>query len=283
VAYLWVFATTCLALVACGRVANRSEVDAAPDDAAADDASGTVDVQTATCVPTPAGLAGRWRGDMTMKDDLGRYNGTAVGHPAYTAGRHGSAFALNGTDAMISIVDADALWPTGSFSVEGWVSSPAGSPAGRLVAKYECGGACPGGTASSFSSWSLSFTAAGFPELSVRSEPNLVVTITDAQHVITDGSWHYLVGVRDIQTKQLMLYVDGQLTVSRPLSGHQLDPMSNADGEVDPVTIGAVRKTAMTDYIDYLRGAVDEVAYYNAAISADEIQAIFNAPDGECH
>lgn len=265
-------------LAACGQVSDhRAPVDAAGADAIAPD------VTVASCAPTPAGLAARWRGDMTMQDDLGRYNGAAVGQTAYAPGRHGSAFALNGTDALISIVDADALWPAGSFSVEGWVNARSASTPGRLVTKYECGGNCPGGPPISFASWSLDITADGRSNFSVRFAASLVVTLTDPQHVITDGAWHHLVGVRDIQAKQLILYVDGALAVSDPLSGHQLDPMTNTDGEVDAVTIGASRVGNAITYTDYLSGAVDEVAYFNAAISADQVSAIYAAPDGECH
>jgi hypothetical protein len=215
---------------------------------------------------------------MTLKDDLARYNGVAIGRIAYAPGRHGSAFALNGTDALISIADADALWPSGSFSVEGWVSASSG---GRLITKYECGGTCPMGPGTTFASWSLDITDKGFPDFAVRSAPDMLVTLTGPR-AITDGAWHHLVGVRDIQVKQLILYVDGMQAVSTPLSGHQLDPMSNADDEVDPVTIGASRIANATTYIEYLHGAIDEVAYFSAAISADQVKEIYVALDGEC-
>jgi hypothetical protein len=153
---------------------------------------------------------------------------------------------------------------------------------GRVVGKYECGVTCPGGPGVTFASWSLEIDG-GLATFSVRAAPSLLVTLTDPQHILTDGAWHYLVGVRDIQAKLQLLYVDGALAVSTPLSGHQLDPMSNSDGEVDPVTIGASRIANATTYVDYLRGAIDEVAYFSAAISADQVKAIYDAPDGECH
>jgi hypothetical protein len=258
-------------LAACGSVADHS---------GAADAAGQADA--GTCAPTPAGLVARWRGDMSTADDLGRYSGTAVGHIAYTTGRHGSAFALNGTDAVIGIAEDDALWPAGSFSVEGWVSAMSASHPGRLVTKYDCGGKCTTGLPATFSNWSLDITAEGRPHFVVRSAPNVDVSLTDPQHVITDGAWHHLVGVRDIQAKQLTLYVDGAMGAFASLADHQLDPLSNIDGEVDPVTIGASRVANTMTYLDYLLGAVDEVAYFSAAITADQVKAIYEAPDGEC-
>ncbi len=40
------------------------------------------------------------------------------------------------------------------------------------------------------------------------------------------------------------------------------------------MTIGASRVANAATYIDYLPGAIDEVAYFGAAISADQVQAI---------
>jgi concanavalin A-like lectin/glucanase superfamily protein len=255
---------TSWALAACGQVASHHEPDA----------------DGARCAPTPAGLAARRRGEMMLHDDLGRYNGMAAGNVAYAPGRHGSAFTFDGMEAVISVADADALWPAGSFSVEGWVNA---STAGRLITKYECGGSCPGGTAASYSNWSLDIADGGFPEFALRATTDGVnLKLTDTQHAVTDGAWHHLVGVRDIQTRQLVLYVDGAVASSLPISGHQLDPLANTDGEVDPVTIGASRATSANGYIDYLRGSVDDVAYYNAALTIEQIQAIYAAPDGEC-
>ena len=134
-----------------------------------------------------------------------------------------------------------------------------------------------------FASWSLELTDGGNPSFSVRAASNMLVTTTDLLHVITDGAWHHLVGVRDIQAKQLILYLDGAQAAVAPLSGHQLDQLANTDGEVDPVTIGASRVANAATYVDYLPGANDKVAYFGAAISADQVQAIYAAPDGECH
>lgn len=267
-------------LVACGSVDSRPPADG-PEADAATEADASTDAPVVRCAPTPAGLEARWRGDMTLKDDVGRYDGTAVGQIAYVPGKHGAAFALNGSNTLVRIADRDALWPSGSFSVEAWVNVASVSGVARLITKYECGGNCSMGLPATFANWNLELTAAGQPAFQVRSAPNTMVTITGLS-AITGGAWHHVVGVRDIQAKQLLLYVDGELAVSAPLSGHQLDPLTNIDGEEDPVTIGATRDTAATTYIDYLPGAIDEVAYFSAAVNAEEVQAIHAAPEGEC-
>jgi hypothetical protein len=224
----------------------------------------------------------RWRGDMTTKDDLGRYDGTAVGPLAYTPGRHGFAFKLNGTSSAVTVpVVGDELWPAGSFSVEGWVNASA-SAVGPLIQKYECGGSCPGGTAMTSAYWQLGIADGGFATFQLRiNKTATTITITDS-HVITDSAWHYLAGVRDIRAKQMALYVDGALAVSMPLSDAQLAPLSNTDGEVNPVVIGAATVTDASGYEHFLLGAMDEVAYFSSAFTTQDVQAIYAAPDGEC-
>jgi Concanavalin A-like lectin/glucanases superfamily len=244
-------------------------------------ACGQVASNADPCAPTPAGLVARWRGEMTAKDDTGRYDGTGVGPLAYTpGGRHGAAFLLDGTSAAVSVPDGDELWPASSFSLEGWVKA---SAAGSMIQKYECGGACPGGTSATSAYWQLGIADGGFPtfQLRVNRTPDAVVT-TDSQDVITDGAWHHLAGVRDIRAKQISLYLDGALAVSMPLSDAQLGPLSNTDGEIDPVVIGAAAISLAPGYEHFLAGAIDEVAYFSSALTAQEVQAIYAAPDGEC-
>lgn len=244
-------------------------------------ACGQVTSKAEDCAPTPTGLVARWRGDMTAKDDTGRYDGVAIGPLAYTpGGRHGSAFLLNGTSAAVMAPDGDELWPAGSFSLEGWVNA---SAAGPLIEKYECGGACPGGTSTSSAYWQLGIADGGFPTFQVRVNKTATTIITtDSQHVVTDGAWHYLAGVRDIHVKQMLLYVDGALAVTTPLSDAQLGALTNTDGEIDPVVIGGATISNATGYEHFLAGAIDEVAYFSSALTAEEVQAIYAAPDGEC-
>ena len=68
---------------------------------------------------------------------------------------------------------------------------------------------------------------------------------------------------------------------SKPSSSHQ-GTRSLTDGVADPVTIGAYQKSG-TDIFDGLfAGAVDDAAYYTAALTDQQIAAIYGAPDGEC-
>jgi hypothetical protein len=58
---------------------------------------------------------------------------------------------------------------------------------------------------------------------------------------------------------------------------------TNADGEADPITIGAGTVGGTGTNSSHFAGAIDDVSYYATALSANEVAAIYAAPDGECH
>src|SRR5262249_47987828 len=90
---------------------------------------------------------------------------------------------------------------------------------------------------------------------------------------VAPGDWHHVAGVYD--GFSMNLYVDGQLRAETPQVGN-IPPMRSTsflaigseDGRTnEPFVIGT----------RYFKGLIDEVEVYNRALSASEIQAIFNA------
>lgn len=271
----------------CGSVGSHATADAG----ASDTDGATADAMVLPCAPTPAGISARWRAEASTNDDVGTYNGVQVGHLAYTSGRHGAAFMLNGTDALVSIDDGEKLWPADSFSVEGWVNATkiAANKRGRIVVKYDCGDACPRGVQSL---WSLEIApdaadatgTIGHAQFSIRTSAGKSIVLTDAVHAnIIDRAWHHVVGVRDNTAKQATLYVDGVAAAKLDnLPDEARGELVDGDQLADPITIGATRIEAQTTYDEYLTGAVDDVAYFGVALTADQIQAIYSSRDGEC-
>ncbi len=263
---------TCV-VAGCGGIKETVQPDAAP----APD-SGVAAPDAPSCVPSPAALRARWRADMTTTDDLGVFDGTLSGG-GYTPGRHGSAFVFDGIDDRVTADPADLLWPMGSFSLEAWVKTTM-TPANfaMIVNKYGCGGAsgCDG------ADYEFYINSTGRPVFSFRVHGSPIRSLTGSLHVVNDGQWHHLVGVRDIAAKQQLFYIDGEIAVTAPIDGIDLAPLLNIDGQPDPVTIGATQNNGADNYIGHLAGAVDEVAIYASAISAAEIAALHTARDGIC-
>jgi len=252
-------------------VAGCGEIDATPVDAGLD---------AATCVPTPAGLAARWRGENVTADDKGLFDGTAHGSLAYTPGRHGSAFLLDGTTAYVTADSGDTLWPMGSFSVSAWVKAASISATSEILVKYGCGGS----TACDGNDYELGVDANGHPRFNFRvnGSPTGNVLLTDTLHSVIDGNWHYLVALRDVAAGELRLHVDGAVAATRAISGGDLGAMGNVDGVADPVTIGAYQRSGTDLFEGLFAGAIDDAAYYTSALTDQQIAAIYAAPDGEC-
>jgi hypothetical protein len=266
-----------LLVAACGSApANNAQDASASHDGSAIDAAGS---DGSGCVATPQGLGGRWRAEMNTTDDTGNSTSTVAGaNLTYMPGRHGSAFELDGTTTAIEIDDGDHLWPAASFTIEAWVNTHA---TGDLVYKVQCSNTC--NTSTGNAQWGLTLVAGGEPQFLFRADAdNPGVFITDSTRDVRDGQWHYLVGVRDTVARTATLYVDGQAAGSAALTATSAGPLSNTDNEVDPITLGAMMLLDGS-LADLYAGGLDEVAYYSAALTPQEIAGIYAAPRGECH
>jgi Concanavalin A-like lectin/glucanases superfamily len=90
----------------------------------------------------------------------------------------------------------------------------------------------------------------------------------------SSGEWHYIVGTYD--GRKLQLYVDGAKSGNPFLTGGNISPMlpdsfisfGSEDGRTcSPDCIGT----------RYFNGLIDEVKFYNRALSADEIKANYDS------
>ena len=86
----------------------------------------------------------------------------------------------------------------------------------------------------------------------------------------SDGNWHYAVGIYDIGTSTLRLYIDGvQVASSVAPAGTVPDNIGT-----QPVRIGA--NSLASSSPGYFTGNVDEVRVYNRALTALEISDYYN-------
>jgi hypothetical protein len=263
---------------ACGSVSNETKNDAAVAiDSTIDDVRA---IDAFTCATTPSNMTARWRGDGNANDDSGNsYNGTTLGTFAYGPGKHGMAFLFDGSTNAVNINDGDALWPAASFSLELWVKVTTAASA-TLVQKYQCAYSCPTG---SFAFYTLRLGATGHPTFSLRTDAtDVAMDATDTTHDLADGSWHHLVGVRDTAAAKMYLYIDGMVAVTLAVPTENNGPMTNTDGETDPVLLGAAVPGGTSTINDRFAGAIDEVAFYKSGLTATQIAQIYAAPEGEC-
>ena len=82
-----------------------------------------------------------------------------------------------------------------------------------------------------------------------------------------DGNWHNVVGV--VTPTGRTLYVDGQSVASDSNGG-----IANVTNNTEPITIGAFESSNTNFFLD---GSISNVAFYNRALTSDEITQNYNA------
>ena len=213
----------------------------------------------ATTVNATAGLLNWWRlGEATTgvaaADSKGTNPGTytnspTVGVAGAIAGDANTAVQLDGVNDHV----AASRTATSDFSVELWFKSTQGL-----------------GTGTSWTSGSGLFSAdltgtTGDFGVSLRSDGRIVAGIGATSVVSStagwnDGGWHHVVFTRQASAA-MALYVDGVVTAGPVSSGALSGTATIALGRIQSGTN------------NYLQGVLDEVAVYNAAISAATVTA----------
>lgn len=201
----------------------------------------------------------------------GLYNNTYLGQPGYnastdpttTAALFGMADSVNCVARGIGGVDFTA--PTNSsqaFSVEAWVSAyTPTAPSGIVTKGYGGGG----------EQFDLDADGSNHGFRFFVRDAGGTARVASSAVAPSDGTWHHVVGVCDQPNGLVRLYVDGRSVASAsiPTNGGILAATS-------PMSIGArySSATAMANniYDNQFFGYVNDVAIYNAALSAAQVQ-----------
>ncbi|HUW17709.1 MAG TPA: LamG-like jellyroll fold domain-containing protein [Sedimentisphaerales bacterium] len=197
-------------------------------------------------------LIGWWKfdegQDNTAQDSSANSNrGTIIGHPAWVAGRMGSALEFDGVDDYVSIGESadSALGGQGTIAI--WVKT---NDSGN-------GEVNPYITHCKYGLKQKDFNALEF------------FIFADTWHVVWsdvndsfNGDWRHLCGTYD--GSELKLYIDGTLKGTTSYYGTIGTENSN-------ITIGAEPDPHPGQYY---RGAIDDARIYNYALNEDEIAAI---------
>lgn len=235
-------------------------------------ASGSVTSAVATLSVKLSGITHWWPGNGSGTDLISGLNAAAGGSLAYGTGRNSQCFVLNGANAYLQVPAHASIQPgTGSVTLEGWFklsALPSAGSVGHLFSFYDCGGNCDG------SSWF---------DIYIHSNGQLRGVLRDAgdnsQQIVTstgvtDAAWHHVVMVRDVANTQFQIYLDGVLSSNATLT--VLGSIVDA-GDPDPMTIGCARSSNTTSLSEFFNGALDDLAYYNRAVSASEVQQLYYA------
>ncbi|MCI0553752.1 MAG: T9SS type A sorting domain-containing protein [Anaerolineae bacterium] len=225
-----------------------------------------------SCVNPPSGLVSWWPGEDNANDIQSNNHGTLQNGATFAAGKVGQAFSLDGVDDIVRISNVAAI-EVQQFTIEAWVfaESPGfhNDALGGIIASKDIGDT----SIPPYVSWGLvgpgntnKFHAdIGFTDGSLHFLPST--------NSFPFNTFHHVAATWDGST--LKLYVNGQLEGEL-----NLGPKTVAySGEA--LTIGEHNVLPAQRAFD---GLIDEVDFYNRALSAAEIQSIYNAGSaGKCN
>jgi len=222
--------------------------------------------QAETTTSAPLGLVGWWPAEGTARNSVNGVIGTMHPGAGYAAGKVGQAFAFDGaTNSYVEVPDAPILHATVAVTIEFCVKRTSLDFSSH-TADYvlEKGGDWTGNQVNygvalhnPAYNYCLHFTFAG----GWRGAGS-----------VADTNWHHCAIVARNGDWDPSFYIDGAL---QPVTFGQGGPVTLYDSN-RPLHIGAMLDP-VTGWMYYGRELVDELSIYNRALSASEIQAIYNA------
>ncbi len=192
-----------------------------------------------------------WKGDDDASDSAGDHDGALYGGVAFVVGPSGSAFHLDGEDDYVEIPHHPELNPeTGSFSVLIWVR-PEQVYWNRIIMK---GNLDP-------TDYYIAYNPGEVFSSEIGGYGDRTGT---AYYNAPTEQWYHLALVRDTSLDQVKLYVNGRLDQASQVAVDVTGGISNES----PLAFGK-NSTAPAEYF---KGSIDEVKYYNYAVTPEQIQ-----------
>ncbi|MEO8678624.1 MAG: Ig-like domain repeat protein [Vicinamibacterales bacterium] len=236
-----------------------------------DESRAVVQVVADACFVPPASLVGRWRADGDVTDATGGPAGSMVGGASFEVGRAGQAFRLQGNGSYVEIPDAPRLKPA-QFTIAAWTLAPSFAQGGydTVIAKGASGQ--DGAFGADLDSYWLGF-ANGYPILFTHHQ-NGGTYATQGPSRLQPMQWYHLGATFDGTT--VRVYVNG-VAVASDLIGSPIQ----YDSHPVPLIFGDDWQYGYANGADY-RGLIDDVTIHDRALSAAEMQAMFDGSSAAC-
>jgi hypothetical protein len=168
----------------------------------------------------------------------------------------GSALEFDGQDDYIDLGSGGLLSGYDSFTISAWINANDSAKRKTIYSEGNSGNIFP----------HITFRILRPSDISSK-ELQLIVRDNNADSSSITWStpfpsgWHHVVGIRN--GSDVKLYID---SVGKTATGNVAGPLS-----VNGVAIGRSKVTSYTEFFD---GIIDEVAIYNRALSAEDVQKI---------
>jgi hypothetical protein len=187
----------------------------------------------------------------TTLDSSGLGNvGTLTNATWAATGRFGKALSFNGTNALVTVADANVLDLTTAMTLEAWVN-PATLSNWRTIMLKESTGGLAYGLYAHDGSRPAAYIHVGANDVGRQGTATLAA-----------NTWTHVAATYDGTT--LRLYINGVQVSSSAVSGSML------------TTTGALRIGGNGPWGEYFSGLIDEVRVYSRVLTAAEITTDMN-------
>lgn len=228
------------------------------------------------CTPPPSGLVSWWPGEGSANDVMGINNGV-LENGTYTAGEVGEAFALVGMNTYVYVPASPSLnvGLSGGMTIEGWIK-PTVLNTERPVADWDNG-----------STWGVQFNISS-PYIPGSGPSGAGPGCLYANLRDVNGTFHWLSSAGGLIQPNEYQYVALTYDKSSGVATIYLNGVVVAQKDVGTFTPQTSYDLYFGTYIsnppqDSQWAGLDEMSLYNRALSAAEIQAIYNARGtGKC-
>ncbi|MFO0698123.1 MAG: choice-of-anchor C family protein [Nitrospira sp.] len=235
-----------------------------------------------TCLQPPAGLVGWWPGDGNADAIAGENSGTLHNGATFVPGRVGQAFRFNDAfQQFVRVPHGPSLDIQHELTIDAWIMKKGSCEPLNcwIVAKgnQDFSSNTQNGRYGIFitdaSYWPAGENGTVGLSFNTGSWEDVVLSTT----IILDNSWYHVAGTWDGITAKI--YVNGILEKSVPKTGTILPSLDHGSLAIGAQIFGDVEPPQG----EFFNGLIDEVEVYNRALTAAEIQAIFNAgSSGKC-
>ena len=249
-----------------------------------------------------AGLVSLWKAEGDALDDHGDNDGTLFGDAGFDANSQvGQGFLLDGSGDYVRVPHNTNLDPgTGSFTIKGWIKTSVADNFQGIVSKSERSGA-QGENNPSF--YVLQTDSIGNFRVSLQNDDTSQFSqVFLGSTLVADGAFHHIAFVRDVLAGEARLYVDGAIDLGATTqyfspgwgAAQACDPTGCAlqpgalgsiaafanDTEADPLIIGGEDRVNDLGVASFFSGVIDELEFFNIALSSAQINAQFVAGGG---
>lgn len=251
-------------------------------------ASLTIRISTfASCLSAPAGLAAWWQAEGNANDSANANAGTMIGSAVYASGKVGLSFSFNGSNACLNIPASSSLdvGNGNGLTVETWINPADVLQAHPIIQWNDASASYPYFGASFWISVppTNGGTGSGCLLVDLKSTTGAHRMVCSTPGIISASAWQHVAATYDKTSGVAVLYLNGVPILQTNLGN--ITPATSQDLWIgrEQNQIGNDKMHSIGNGQAWFEGQIDELSIYNRALSALEIQSVFNADiDGKC-